>query len=265
MCNTNMIDSTAEIGNNVTIEPNVYIGKNVKIGDNVTLRSGSRIEFCEIGEGSEISSFAVIGSPPQDLGYKNEPTKVIIGKNTIIREFATVNRASGEGSETIVGDNCLLMTSSHVAHNCVLDNNVIMANLATIGGHVTVGQYAFLGGMSVYHQNIRIGEMAIVSGMSGCRQDILPYSKSAGSPATIVGLNTIGLKRRGITLEERTALKHAFNILCFEHKYNVTQAIEVIKETVTMNKYVENMLEFAATTKRGLILAKKAGVDHVDE
>ena len=145
--NRAIISDDAQIGKNVTIGANAVIGKNVKIGDNVIIMPNAYLEYCEIGDGTIISPFASIGTAPQDLGYKNEPTKSIIGKNCIIKEYATVNRASGEGKATIVGNKCMLMTSSHVAHNCVLEDEVIMANLATIGGHCHVGFGAFLGGM----------------------------------------------------------------------------------------------------------------------
>ena len=172
-----IIADDAQIGNNVTIGANAVIGNGVKIADNVIIMPNAYLEYCEIGEGTIISPFASIGTAPQDLGYKNEPTKSIIGKNCIIKEYATVNRASGEGNATIVGDKCLLMTSSHVAHNCVLEDEVIMANLATIGGHCHVGKGAFLGGMSVFHQNLRIGEMCIISGFSAARMDCLPNKR----------------------------------------------------------------------------------------
>ena len=207
--NRAIISDDAQIGQNVTIGANAVIGKNVKIGDNVIIMPNAYLEYCEIGDGTIISPFASIGTAPQDLGYKNEPTKSIIGKNCIIKEYATVNRASGEGKATIVGNKCMLMTSSHVAHNCVLEDEVIMANLATIGGHCHVGFGAFLGGMSVFHQNLRIGEMCIISGFSAARMDCLPYVKGEGRPPIPHGINAIGLKRRGIAPEVRNNLKEA--------------------------------------------------------
>ena len=208
-----IISDDAQIGQNVTIGANAVIGENVKIGDNVIIMPNAYLEHCEIGDGTLISPFASIGTAPQDLGYKGQPTKSIIGKNCIIKEYATVNRAATEGDATIVGDKCMLMTSTHVAHNCVLENEVIMANLATIGGHCHVGFGAFIGGMSVFHQNVRIGEMCIVSGFSAARMDVLPYCKGEGRPPIPHGINSIGLKRRGIPLETRENLKHALKIL----------------------------------------------------
>ena len=254
------IDKDAQIGKNVTIEPFAYIGKDVILEDNVTVKSGARVEYCTIGEGSVISTGASVGSEPQDLGYQNEHTRVLIGKNCQIREHATVNRASGEGNVTRVGDRCLLMTGSHVAHNCVLEDEVIFANLATIGGHCKVGFGAFLGGMSVVHQNVRIGEMVITSGFSATRQDIPPYAKVDGRPMLIYGTNVIGLRRRGLTIDERTALKRAYKTL-FYLGLPMTEGIKQVRENIEMNKYVENLLTFCETTKRGLCGVPNKKVD----
>ncbi len=257
-----MIDKRAIISETARIEDNVEIGANVFIGENVIIKSGTKImpgaylEHCEIGNDVKIGPMAVIGTEPQDLGYKGELTRVIIGDNCWIREFATVHRASGEGTQTVVGKKCLLMAYSHVAHNCVLEDEVIMANAATIGGHVHVGYGAFLGGLSVFHQNIRIGDMAIISGASAARMDILPYVKAEGIPSIPLGINAIGLRRRGVSKEDRDALHTALRLLTSEH-FNTTQALEEIEKTVKMNDYVKNLVEFIKTSKRGVSLRSK--------
>ena len=253
--NRAIISDDAQIGQNVTIGANAVIGKNVKIGDNVIIMPNAYLEYCEIGDGTIISPFASIGTAPQDLGYKNEPTKSIIGKNCIIKEYATVNRASGEGKATIVGNKCMLMTSSHVAHNCVLEDEVIMANLATIGGHCHVGFGAFLGGMSVFHQNLRIGEMCIISGFSAARMDCLPYVKGEGRPPIPHGINAIGLKRRGIAPEVRNNLKEALKILK-SGEYTITKACDVIEKNVEQDEYVKKFVQFIRESKRGITLRK---------
>ncbi len=250
-----VIDSSAVIPASAIIGPNVVIGKNVVLGENVQVIANAYLEHCEIGDNTVIAPFASIGTPPQDLGYKNEPTKSVIGKNCLIKEYVTVNRASGEGNITKVGDKCLLMASSHVAHNCVLEDEVILANLATLGGHVQVGFGAFIGGMSVFHQNIRIGEMCIISGFSAARMDILPYCKCDGRPPTLHGINVIGLKRRGITLEERTNLKNAFKIIQ-SGEYTVLKAADVIEDTLVQDKYTKKLVEFIRTSKRGITIRK---------
>jgi UDP-N-acetylglucosamine acyltransferase len=250
-----IISDDAQIGKNVTIGANAIIGDNVKIGDNVIIMPNAYLEHCEIGEGTIISPFASIGTAPQDLGYKNEPTKTVIGKNCIIKEYATVNRAANEGGATIVGDKCMLMTSSHVAHNCVLENEVIMANLATLGGHCKVGFGAFIGGMSVFHQNIRIGEMCIISGFSAARMDILPYVKGDGRPAIPIGINVVGLKRRGIPEETRTNLKNALKILK-SGKYLISEACNIIEKEVPQDEYVKKLVQFIRESRRGIFLRK---------
>ena len=249
-----VIHPSAEIGEGVIIGPNVVIGENVKIGNGTRIIANAYIEYTEIGENCTISPFATIGSEPQDLGYKGEPTKVIIGNNTIIKENVTIHRGAACGDYTTrVGNRCLLMVGSHIAHNCVIEDQAILANLATLGGHVHVGFGAFIGGMSVFHQNIRIGSMAIVSGFSASRQDILPYSKCDGRPAAPRGINVIALKRRGVDLETRTAINKAFKIL-ISGEYNTSQAIEKIKSELPMNEYIENMINFVESSKRGVVL-----------
>lgn len=250
-----IISDDAQIGQNVTIGANAVIGENVKIGDNVIIMPNAYLEHCEIGDGTLISPFASIGTAPQDLGYKGQPTKSIIGKNCIIKEYATVNRAATEGDATIVGNKCMLMTSTHVAHNCVLEDEVIMANLATIGGHCHVGFGAFIGGMSVFHQNVRIGEMCIVSGFSAARMDVLPYCKGEGRPPIPHGINSIGLKRRGIPLETRENLKHALKILK-SGEYLISVACDVIEQEVPQDEYVKKFVKFIRESKRGITLRK---------
>ena len=249
-----VIHPSAEIAEGVTIGPNVVIGECVKIGKGTRVIANAYIEFAEIGENCTISPFATIGSEPQDLGYKGEATKVVIGNETIIKENVTIHRGAACGDFTTrIGNKCLLMVGSHIAHNCVLADQVILANLVTLGGHVHVGFGAFVGGMSVFHQNIRIGDMAIISGFSASRQDILPYSKGEGRPPVPRGLNVIAMKRRGVSQEIRTATNEAFKLLISE-EYNTSQAIEKIKAEIPMNEYIEKMIDFIQTSKRGVLL-----------
>lgn len=255
-----VINDDAKIASTATIGAGTIIGENVVIGENVKILGNAYLEHCEIGDNTIVSAFASIGSAPQDLGYKGEATKSVIGKNCIIKEYVTVNRASGEGNVTKVGDNCLLMASSHVAHNCVVEDNVIMANLATLGGHTIVEFGAFIGGMSVFHQNLRIGEMAIVSGFSASRMDILPYCKADGRPAIAHGINAIGLKRKGITQEERNEIKAAIKIIT-SGKYLMKDAIKVVEETVPQNKYVKHLVEFVKNSKRGICINRNEAIE----
>lgn len=251
---TAIVHPSAKIAEDAIIGPNVVIGENVVIGSKTRVIANAYIEHAEIGERCTISPFATIGSEPQDLGYKGEPTKVVIGDDTIIKENVTIHRGAACGDNTTrVGSKCLLMVGSHVAHNCVLEDQVILANLVTLGGHVHVGFGAFVGGMSVFHQNIRIGKMAIVSGFSAARQDILPYSKCDGRPAIPSGLNVVALKRRGFSQEDRTTANAAFKLL-ISKDYNTSQAIEKIKAELPSNQLVEDMIEFVKSSKRGVTL-----------
>ena len=266
--NSAVIAKSAKIAPDVEIGPNVVIGEDVVIESGVKIGAGAHIEFATIGEGTEISPMASIGGKPQDLGYKGEKTGVIIGKNCWIREFATINRASGEGNYTKIGNKCLLMAYSHVAHNCELADEVIFANAATIGGHVKVGFGAFLGGQSVFHQNIKIGEMAIVSGASAARTDIPPYCKAEGIPALPVGLNAIGLRRRGVDKDSRDGIHKALRILK-NPEYNTTQALEIIDKEIPKSEYLNKLVDFIKTSKRGVIFktnkAFQADAEEIDE
>ena len=250
---TAIIDESAKISESATIGAYAFIGKDVEIGENVTIGEYAHVEYAKIGDNTKISPYASIGGEPQDLGYKGEKTGVIIGKNCWIREFATVNRASGEGTFTKIGDKCLIIDNAHVTHNCVLENEVIMASAATIGGNTHVGFGAWIGGMSVYHQNVRVGEMAIVSGASATRMDILPYSKSEGIPAIVMGVNAIGLKRKVVDKISRDAIHIAIRILK-SPEYNTTQALDVIEKEVEKNEYVNKLIEFIKTSKRGVCI-----------
>ena len=262
---TAIVHPSAQIADDAVIGPYVVIGEGVAIESGTQVISNAHIEHAEIGKNCTIAPFATIGSEPQDLGYKGEDTKVVIGDETIIKENVTIHRGAACGDFTTrIGSKCLLMVGSHIAHNCVLADQVILANLATLGGHVHVGFGAFVGGMSVFHQNIRIGDMAIISGFSASRQDILPYSKGEGRPPVPRGINVIAMKRRGVPIETRTAVNEAFKLLISED-YNTSQAIEKIKAEIPMNEYIENMIEFIQTSRRGVLLkSHKSGHECLD-
>lgn len=260
---TAIIHETAKIGENVEIGAYTIIGEDVVIEDGCKIAESANIQFAHIGKNTRISPFASIGGEPQDLGYKGEKTGVIIGENCWIREFSTINRASGEGN-TIIGNNCLLMAYTHVAHNCVLGDNVIMANAATLGGHCHVGFGVFLGGQSVFHQNLRIGDMAIVSGASAARLDIIPYCKAEGIPAVPKGLNAIGLRRKGVEKDSRDAIHKAIRLLTSDN-YNTTQALEEIEKEFKGDKYVDSLVEFVKTSKRGCTLKNKVFINDACE
>lgn len=254
---TAIVDPAAELAEDVKVGPFSIIGPNVKINSGTIIEAQVVIDgHTEIGSDCVISVGAVIGSPPQDLTYKGEPTKVIIGNNTKIREYATVNRASGEGNATLVGDGCMLMAYSHVAHNCKLGNNVILANYTALAGFIEIGDYAFLGGIIAVHQFVKIGKLSIISGFSGTRQDIPPYSITDGRPAIVRGVNRVGLRRRGFSRDQIENLKKAFRIIWFE-KLNLSQAIEKVQQEVNMDEHVEHLIDFIKTSKRGVIIKRE--------
>lgn len=253
-----IIPASCEIG------PNVVIGEGVVLGENVKIMANAYLEHCEVGDGTLISPFASLGTAPQDLSYKGQKTKAVIGKNCIIKEYVTINRGAGDdGAVTKVGDKCLFMASSHVAHNCVVEDEAIFANLATIGGHVHVGKGAFLGGMSVYHQNIRIGEYVIVSGFSAARMDIPPFAKASSAPAILHGPNTIGLKRRGFSREEIMNIRDAYKMIQ-ARKTTLTNVVKELEEKYADDKNVMRIVEFIKTSKRGIYLGRQNAL-HNDE
>ncbi len=253
---TAIISSDAIIPASCEIGPNVVIGRDVKLGENVKIIANAYIEYCEIGDDTIIYPFASLGTAPQDLSYKGQKTRVEIGRNCIIKEYVTINRAAEEdGAVTKVGNRCLFMASSHVAHNCIVEDEAIFANLATIGGHCHVYKGAFLGGMSVYHQYVRIGEYSIISGFSASRMDIPPFAKADGRPAILHGPNVIGLKRRGFKPEERKNIREAFKIIQ-SRTHTMTEVLKELEEKYSSDKNVMRLADFIRTSKRGIYLSR---------
>ena len=240
-----IVDTKAQIGKNVNIGPYSIIGPNVKIKNNVKIHSHVNIQGDTIiNEKTEIFPFTSLGTIPQDLKYQGEKSKLIIGKSNIIREHVTINPGTkGGGLTTKVGNNCLLMVGSHVAHDCNLGNNVIMANNATLAGHVKIDEFAIIGGLSAVHQYVRIGKHAMIGGMSGVENDVIPYGSVMGNRAHLSGLNIIGLKRRGFNRKQIHDLRTAFRLIfsiegtAFER---LKDAIKIYKK----NKVVMDIVKF---------------------
>ncbi len=252
-----MVDHRAEIGENVIISAYAVIGPNVKIGKNTVIGSHTVIEgITEIGENNKISNFVTIGHPPQDIKYANEPTKVIIGNNNIIREYASIHRATTKGDwKTEIGSNNFIMAYSHIAHDCKIGNYVVMANNASLAGHVIISDYAVIGGLVGIHQFVRVGESAFIGAGTLTSLDILPYSlvagKGTGNRAKFFGLNIIGLKRRGFSKETIEKIKKAYYIL-FQSKLLLKEAIKKVREELGEFSEVEKIINFIETTKRGI-------------
>jgi len=215
---TAIVDPEAKYEEGVFIGPYCCVGPDVQLGANVKLLSHVVIDGqTEIGAESTVYPFAVIGAPPQDLKYNGEPSKVVIGERTVIREHVTIHPGtSGGGLLTQVGSNCLIMVGAHVAHDCQVGSSVIMANNATLGGHVTIGDYAIIGGLAGIHQFVRIGHHSMVGGLSGVENDVIPYGSVMGNRAYLSGLNTIGLKRRCFSRDDIHSLRAAYRLLFAE-------------------------------------------------
>jgi UDP-N-acetylglucosamine acyltransferase len=244
-----MIDKTAVICRNVEIGAYTVIGKDVVIGQDTIIGSNSYIEYAEIGKNCKIYNSTSIGTPPQDLSYNNEPSKVYIGDGTVVREFVTFNRGTKKTEKTVIGKNCYFMMSSHVAHDCRVGDNVIMANCSAAGGHVKIGDDAFISGLVGIHQFTSIGK-GTMTGIGACvTMDIIPYALCVGYRARLDGLNLVGMKRRKMPLEDISALKEAYHTL-FMSKLLLQDALAKIESSKSV--YVQEVVEFIKNSKRGI-------------
>ena len=247
------VNPQAKVAPNVVIEPFVTIDKNVVIeegtwiGSNVTILEGARI-----GKNCRIFPGAVISAIPQDLKFAGEDTIVKIGNNTTIREFVTINRGTKASYETVVGDNSLLMAYVHVAHDCIIGNNVILANAVTLAGHIVIDDWAIIGGMVGIHQFAHIGVHCMVAGGVIVRKDIPPYTKSAREPISYVGVNSIGLRRRGYSKEVINQIQEIYRII-YLRGYNVSQALNIIEAEIEATPERDEILSFIANSKSGIM------------
>jgi UDP-N-acetylglucosamine acyltransferase len=215
---TAIVAAGARLADDVVIGPYCSVGAGVSLADGVMLRSHVVVDGCtEIGEATQIFPFACIGLPPQDLKYRGEDSRLVIGRNNTIREYVTMNPGTtGGGMITRVGDDGLFMVGAHVAHDCQIGDHVVMANNATLAGHVVVGDYAVLGGLCAVHQFVRIGRHAMIGGMSGVERDVIPYGQVMGDRARLCGLNIVGMQRRGYSREDIQGLRAAYQFLFSE-------------------------------------------------
>jgi len=261
---TNNIHKSAIIENSVTLGSDITVGAFCHVKDNVTLGNGVILEShvviggnTKIGDNTHIFPFASIGLAPQDLKFNGEETFLEIGKNNIIREHVTINPGTkGGGALTKIGDNCLFMVASHIAHDCIIGNNVILANNATVAGHVHIGDNAIIGGLAAIHQFVRIGAHAMVGGMSGIESDVIPYGSAIGERAGLAGLNIIGLKRRGFKRDEIHALRNAYKVI-FGDNGNLESRVKSAKEEFN-SKLVDEVLDFIKSeNSRSLCTPKK--------
>jgi len=243
----------AKIAKNVVVEPfttihnNVIIGEGTWIGSNVTIMEGARIgKNCNIFPGSVISAI------PQDLKFQDEETTVEIGDNTTLREYVTINRGTVDRGKTVVGKNCLIMAYCHIAHDCIVGDNCIFSNNSTLAGHVTVGDYVILAGMTAVHQFCTLGQHAFVTGGSLVRKDVPPYVKGAREPMSYVGINSIGLRRRGFSSEKIREIQSIYRIL-YQKNYNNSQAVRLIEADMAATTERDEILQFIKNSKRGIM------------
>ncbi|MDC8004039.1 acyl-ACP--UDP-N-acetylglucosamine O-acyltransferase [Aureisphaera galaxeae] len=243
----------AKIAKNVVIEPfttihnNVVIGEGTWIGSNVTIMEGARI-----GKNCNIFPGAVISAIPQDLKFQDEETTAEIGDNTTIREYVTVNRGTIDRGKTVIGNNCLIMAYCHIAHDCIVGDNCIFSNSSTLAGHITVGDYVVLAGMTAVHQFCMIGNHAFVTGGSLVRKDVPPYVKAAREPLSYVGINSIGLRRRGYETAKIQEIQNIYRIL-YQKSYNNTQAAQIIEAEMEATSERDEILQFIKNSKRGIM------------
>ena len=244
------VDPKATISKNVKIGPFCYVGPNVILGDNVELISNVHIEGnTKVGKSTRIFPFASIGTQPQDLKFKGEKNSLEIGENNLIREYVTINPGTaGGGSKTIVGNNCLFMISSHVAHDCKIGNNVVIANNVPLGGHVTIEDSVVIGGNSAVQQFTRIGRLAMIGGMTGVLKDVIPFGLSIGNRNYLEGLNLIGLRRKKYENQKIMGLSKAYKEI-FASK-NLHENLSKINGEHKGNELVNEVIAFIEKDKK---------------
>lgn len=251
--NLTSIHPKAQLGEEVVVEPfstiheNVEIGAGTWIGSNVTIMEGARI-----GKNCKIFPGAVISAIPQDLKFKGEKTSVYIGDNTTIRECVTINRGTTALGETSIGSHCLIMAYSHIAHDCSIGEYCIFSNNSTLAGHIEVGNHVILSGLTAIHQFCKIGEYAFIAGGSLIRKDVPPYVKAGREPLAFIGVNTIGLSRKGFDTNQIKTIQDAYRIL-FQKKLNTTSALEVIEQEINNCEEKTKIIDFLKQSDRGII------------
>jgi len=255
------VHPTAIIEDGAAVADEVDVGAYCRIGPKVVLSKGVKLlshvsidGHTEIGAGTVIHPFAVLGGPPQHLGYKGENTKLFIGANNIIREHVTMNIGTPDGrGETRIGDNGMFMTACHVAHDCVIGDNVIFANNATLGGHVSIGSNAFLGGLSAIHQFCRVGENAFIGGCAAAPTDVIPYGSATGNHANLSGLNIVGMKRRGLDRKSIHALRGAYRVL-FKDQGTFQERVDEVEKNYGAADEVMKIVRFIRADARRPIM-----------
>jgi UDP-N-acetylglucosamine acyltransferase len=258
-----VVDPAARLGMNVEIGPFCTVGPDVEVGDGVRMISHVVADgHTRIGADAVLYPFSTVGMAPQDLKYRDEPTRTEIGARTQIREHVTIHRGTAHGRGiTRVGTDCLLMATAHVAHDCLLGNGVIVANNVVMGGHVSIGDHAVIGGAAAIHQFVRIGRAAMIGGVSGVEADVIPFGTVLGNRARLASLNVIGLRRRGFNKDQVARLRAAFKLM-FRGAGVFAQRIEQARALYGEDSLVAEVLAFIdVPSKRGLIRAAGLGAE----
>ncbi len=254
---TAVIYPGARLGRDVEVGPYSVIGENVFIGDGTQIGSHVVVEgWTTIGKECRIHHGACLGGTPQDLKFKDEKTFLYIGDNTTIREYVTIHRATGEGEETRVGSNCLIMGAVHIAHNCQVGNYVIMSNTAGLAGHVVVEDRAIISGLTGVHQFVKIGRNAMVGGASKVVQDVPPFVIADGRPARVCGLNSVGIARAGLSEDVRKNLKRAYRML-YRSGMKLSDAIVAMEQELDSSEPVDHLLRFLRNVNRGICRSRR--------
>ena len=251
---TAIVDPSAELGLDVVVEPFAVVGRGVVVGAGATI--GTRATVCgptRLGAGCSVGIGAVIGTDPQDLKYQGEVGELVIGEETNIREYVTINRGTSASGSTVVGPRCYLMSYVHIAHDCRLAEGVILANAVQLAGHVDIGAFAQIGGLTPVHQFVRIGAHAFIGGGSRIPQDVPPFARAAGNPIRFYGINAVGLRRAGFDADLRMTIQRAYRVL-FNSRLPRSEAIDRVRDGSGHIPEVGQLLDFLTAAGRGVMV-----------
>lgn len=255
------VHPAARIGENVVIEPFAVIHENVEIGDNCWIGSHAIImDHAHIGSGTRIFPGAVISAIPQDLKYQGEPSQVIVGDNVTIREYATINRGTVDRHQTVIGDNTLIMAYAHVAHDTYIGRNCVIANSVNLAGHIHVGDWVVIGGMCAVQQFVKLGQHSFLTGGSLVRKDVPPFVKAAREPLSYVGVNSVGMRRRGFSQEDIHHIQDIYRYLFVKYR-NVSHALDAIEAELPASRIRDEILRFIRSSDKGVM----RGFNHLND
>ncbi len=251
---TAIVDPSAELGLDVVVEPFAVVGPKVVIGAGTTI--GTRATVCgptRLGAGCSVGIGAVIGTDPQDLKYEGELSELVIGEETNIREYVTINRGTSASGSTVVGPRCYLMSYVHIGHDCRVGEGVVLANAVQLAGHVDIGAFVQIGGLTPVHQFVRIGAHAFIGGGSRVPQDVPPFARTAGNPIRFYGINAVGLRRAGFDADLRMTIQRAYRVL-FNSTLQRSEAVDRVRDGSGHIPEVGQLLDFLAASERGVMV-----------